>query len=243
MEINVENFKTVLKKATMNFSINSVQLKVNQDRITSQMINDERDVIVFLNMENNVFKNCGEMELNFGNPSQQLIPFLNLIDDEEINMVLKDEKMVLKNGRQKSNIHFCSPTVVGVFSSQPQIIDNFLEMVIDDEFQENFDKIKKMGARFGSIYFNVENKMFSIEITDKSNRYANGLKFDLMDVNFNDLTMRFNFKNVVNLMAVVNGNNNDFKMKFAYKPDQEMGMITVQNESSDELYYLLSREV
>ena len=244
MIVNVDNFKKVLQKATMNFSIDSVQLNVTEERIKSSMINEQRNVIVFLDVENDVFSGCREMELNFMNPSQQLIPFLNLIDDEEIDMVLKEEKIILKSGRQKSNIHFCSPTVVGTFSSKPQETENFFGMDIDNNFKDNFAKIKKIGSRFGNVYFNVKDKVFSIETSDKSNMYSNGLKFDLWDnVDIHDLVMRFDYKNIVNMMAVVNGDNNDFTMKFAYKEDQEMGMLTVANGEYSEQYYLLSREV
>jgi len=238
MKVNVTNFKKALQKATLNFSMDSVQLNVDKERVKSNMISGQRDAIVFLDIENDIFSIVENVELNFTDPSQQLVPFLNLIDEEEVDVVFNTEKMVLKSGKQKSNIHFCSPTVVSIFTSKPQEVSNFLEMDIDESFKTVFSKIKKIGSRFDDIYFNLQDGIFSIESTDKSNMFSNGLKFDLIeDVDYIDLTMCFSYKNVVNLMAILNGEN--FKMKFAYKKEQEMGMLTVEDESKSERYYLL----
>ena len=81
MNVNVDNFKNVLKKATMNNSISSVQLNINPTRITSNMISESRDIIIILDVENDLMQVSEELEFNFADPAQGLIPFLNLIDD------------------------------------------------------------------------------------------------------------------------------------------------------------------
>ena len=246
MRIHIENFKDVLKKATLNSSIDSVQLILTDDKITSKMISRDRSNIVILNIENEAVKDFvdEEIEFNFNEPAQSLIPFLNLIDEEEADLELNNEKIVIKNGRQKSNIHFCSPTVVSVFTSDARNVGYFLEMPISDEFIEAYNKIKKIGARFGKIYFSAEGGKFTFETSDKTNRYSNGLKFDIAEIDDNKkLTICFDFKNFVNLMTVISESEEEFKLCFAYAEEQEMGMLFCGKNDESEKYYLMSREI
>lgn len=246
MRINVDNFENVLRKATMNLSINSVQLKIDKEKVRSKMISEDRSNIIILDVENDIIPEMGEeVDFNFSEPAQQLVPFLKLIDIEEAEISLHNEKIVIKNGRQRSNIHFCSPTVVSVFGSDARDVDYFLEMDINEEFTEAFAKIKKIGNRFGKIYFNVEDGKFSIETSDKTNRFSNGLKFDISEISrdTSNLTICFDFKNMTNLMAIINGNIENFKFHFAYIEEQELGMLFAESNDGSEKYYLMSREI
>lgn len=246
MNVNVDGLKDVLKKATLNFSINSVQLKFDNDKINSKMISNNRDCIVVLDIDNDVCDVDDEYEFNFSEPNQQLIPFLNLIDDEEAVIDVHNEKIVVKNGRQRSNIHFCAEQMVSVFGSDAarEGIEYFLSMEIDDNFGEAFGKIKKIGSRYGNVYFNVDEGVFSIETADKTNRFSNGLKFELTRVsNVDDLSICFDYKNFINLMTVINGSAEEFTLNFSYVEEQEMGMLYAEKNGGNEKYYLMSKEI
>lgn len=248
--LNVVNFKDVLQKATLNFSIDSVQLKFKDDKIKSGMISAGSDAIVILNVDNNVLPDVkDEVTFNFAEPQQQLVPFLNLIDDEEVQCEIKEEKLVLVSDNQKSDIHFCSPQIVKVFSaSDPKEgTEYFLTMDVDDNFIEAFLKIKKIGARFGKVYFNIENNKFVMETTDKSNRFSNGLKFTLVDRvakkkkdQIDDLVLCFDYKSIVNLMAVLD-DEQEYQISFAYLEEQELGMLFLGSEDLSEKYFIMSR--
>ena len=244
MNINVVNFKDVLKKATLNFSIPSVQLKFDGGKISSNMISENRNAIISIEVENDVMGGDG-VEFNFASPSQNLIPFLNLIDEEDADITIRDEKIVLKHGSQKANIHFCSPTVVGVFGGRTAREDTeyFVTMAINEAFIENFNKIKKIGSRFGKVYITFESGQLFIETTDKTNRFSNSLRFKLMDIAtpYDDFTICFDYGNFSNLMSIV-GNREVFKLSVAYVEEQEAGMLYISTEDNSENYYLMSME-
>lgn len=248
--LNVVNFKDVLQKATLNFSIDSVQLKFKDEKVESGMISASSDAIVILNMNNDILPEVtDEVTFNFAEPQQQLVPFLNLIDDEEVQCEIKEEKLVLVADNQKADIHFCSPQIVKVFSaSDPKEgTEYFLTMDVDDDFIEAFLKIKKIGARFGKVYFNVEDNNFIMETTDKSNRFSNGLRFTLVEKmakkkkdEIDDLVLCFDYKNIVNLMSVLD-EGQEYQVSFAYLPEQELGMLFLGSKDASEKYFIMSR--
>jgi hypothetical protein len=247
MVINTSALKEFLKKATLNYCINNVQIIVAKDKVSSKMISSPSDVITILNIDNEILpgiKATDNLVLNFDEPNANIVPYLNLIDDdEETNINIRDEKITLVQGKVKSNIFFCSPQVVNVFEADAprSDIDYFYEMKFDDDFIKTFGQIKKIGPKFNKVYFGVADKMLYIETSDKQNRFSNGLRIDLCDVDYQDMSMCFDFKNIVNLMTVLNGSSDDFTCKFAYVAEQELGMLAVSNEDDSEKYYLMSK--
>jgi hypothetical protein len=171
------------------------------------------------------------------------MPFLNLIDEEEANIRVHQEKITLSVGRQRSNIFFCSPRVVSVFSAGGPLesVNYFLEMPVDDYFIDCFKKIKKVGTRFGRVYFNVEDNMLSIESTDKRSSVSNTLKFDLVEADFNDMTICFDFSNFSKLMSIVSNDYENFVFKISYLEDRELGMVFMRKTDDSENYFLMSK--
>jgi len=247
MIINTLELKTFLKKATLNYCIDSVQMNFTKDRVSSKMISPASDAITLLNLENTILpdmKKTDSITMNFSEPSTNLVPYLNLIDDsEETEVSIKDEKITLIQGKQKSNIFFCATQVVSVFEadSPREDISYFHTMDVDTDFAEAFVKIKKIGSKFNKIYFGVEKNEFYIETSDRQNRFSNGLRVKLCDVEYDDMSMCFEFKNLVNLMNVLLEDNNTFTAQFAYVEEQELGMMFIGNEDNSERYYLMSR--
>jgi hypothetical protein len=247
MLINTNDLKDVLKKATLNYSIDSVQLNFTKESVTSKMITSSSDGITILNVPNTILpdmKKTDNIVMNFSEPSTNLLPYLNLIDDSEETVVnIHDEKITLIQNKQKSNMFFCSPTVVSIFTgdSLRSDIKYFKEYQIDSDFIDSFGKIKKIGSKFNKIYFGVSDNVLYIETSDKQNRFSNGLRVDICDVKKDDMSMCFDFKNVVNLMTVLNGSSDDFTIHFAYVDEQELGMMFFSKEDDSELYYIMSR--
>jgi hypothetical protein len=95
-----------------------------------------------------------------------------------------------------------------------------------------------VGSKFNKIYFGVHDNTLYIETSDKQNRFSNGLRIDLDDVEYEEMSMCFEFKNVTNLMSILDG---EFTCQFAYVAEQGLGMIFVGNEDNSERYYLMSR--
>jgi hypothetical protein len=241
MNINVKNFKNVLTKATLNNSIENVQFKFNKKgKVVSNMISANRDAIVMLDIDNDIID--ANVDFNFINPNKSLTPYLNLLDQDEVNVKVSDSKIVLIDGNQRLNIHFCAPQVVSVFEGQMDMnIKAFHTMEIDDTFIEAFNKIKKIAPSYGMVYFSVEDGSFFIETTDKSNEFSNGLKIELdKKLDSDDLNLCFDYKNFSNLVSVINGDADEFELEFYFIKDHGAGMLQAKREDKSETYALMS---
>jgi hypothetical protein len=157
---------------------------------------------------------------------------------ESVDMVISEEKIQLTAGNQKSNIFFCAPQVVTVFgSSAPKKnTEYFIEFMLDDNFMKGFNKIRKIGMKFGKVYFNVANNMFNMEATDKLNPFSNGLRYDLCKSE-----LLFDYKRIMDVMAVIGDDFAQFKASFTFVPEQRLGMVYFEKQDLTEKYYLLSK--
>lgn len=241
MQLNIKNFLEVMRKATLNHSINSVQLNFEDDRIKTKMIKDgTSDAIVFLDIPNEVITTEEELSLNFKEPKTFVVPYVKTFAEETVELSIKREKMILQNANKKVDIYFDDPAAISVFTRTPREMDFFIDIDVDGSFRQMYKDLKQVGSRAGNVYFDVKDKVFFIEATDRSNRFSNAMRFDLVtDVDVDDLSMMFDWKNFFNLMEVIG--DRDFKMKFTYVESQQKGSFKATNEGS-EVYFLMSRQ-
>jgi hypothetical protein len=245
MKINLVNLENVLKKATLNFSIETLQLRLS-DTLQADMRSNDGNSIALLNIPNDVLDTDEEITFNFTVVSQNVMPFIGLFDNDEIDVDLYEGSagaghMILIDGRQKSRISFCYPTVPKRLGTDDvkQDVDWFFEFDVDEEFMGKFEKIKKIGARFGNVILEIKENQVFLETADKSNQHSNSLKFHLDDIEKEDLSLCFSYKDMVNLMNVLDIEKK-FKAKFTYDVDNELGMIYVYADDNSEKYCLLS---
>lgn len=243
MRINIKNFKDLVIKSTLNFSIETLQLRFS-DRIMSDMINANGTSISILNVENNVLDTNEELTFNFGDPSNNLIPFINLFDNEEVELSLTDLFMKFKDGEQITKVGFCSDTAVKRLGTEDvRDVDWFYEMEINQELIDKFEKIKKIGSRFGKVYFSVDNGRFFMETSDKTNRYSNGVKFQLANIDIPDLSLAYVYNDVVNFFHCIQMDlDKSFTLKVSYDDEQGLGCVYAFSEQNNEKYALISRE-
>jgi len=243
MKININNFKDVVTKATMNFSIETLQLRFS-DRIESDMINGNGTSISILNVKNNVLDTIEELVFNFGDASNNLIPFIALFDNEEVELSLTDLFMKFKDGEQITKVGFCSDAAVKRLGTDDvKDVDWFYDMKIDQELIDKFEKIKKIGSRFGKVYFSVDSNRLFLETADKTNRYSNGVKFKLDDIEMPDLSLAYAFGDMVNFFHCIEMNlDKEFVLKVSYDEEQGLGCVYAFSEQGNEKYALISRE-
>lgn len=248
IKLNVEKFKQVLKKATLNLSFDSVQLSLSEETISSKMISRDNSAITMLSIPNDgIVRGVGTepLVLNFVEPNVNLVPFLNLFGEDEIDLVKNESSMVLKHGKQRSTVRLSIEQAISIFT-RPGVnpnIQNFVTLPVSDDFVELFGKIKKVGTRFGKVYFGVDDNTLYIETTDREEGFANSLRFELMEnIDSRDLSLCYNFKNLVNLMNCLNGEHNSFNLSIATTNVGEsvMGMVSVEKSDGTEKYYLTS---
>ena len=242
MIINVEQLQEVIKKATLNYVIPSVQLKVNGDKVLSKMRSANNTVVVYLDMKNEVISEVpDEIELNFDEPNIKVKPYLSLIDNDSVEGSFADDKLTLKDGRHKTNLHFCMPSFVTTFTGQEPSLPSFYDLKLTAEVGEHFDKIRKVAGKFEKVYFSVKDKKFIVETTDRTNRFSNGINFELGDIDHDDVDICFDFKNFNAVLQCISESLHDFTISFTWVEDQNAGMMLFENSDSSEKYYLLSK--
>ena len=240
MLINLPKFKEVLKKATCSYVIDSVLLNVTPKKITTSMKSNTKDVFVILDMDNEVFSEAKEeFMLSFAEPKTNVEPFLNSLDVDEATIKLK-ENMIIVDGKVK--LTFEDPSVVSTFEGKgvQDSVDFFTEFDITDEIMDDLEKIKKIGSRFGKVYFVVEEGKLYVEATDRTNSFSNSLKFFISDVKMDDVVICFNYKNYVSLMNVLNGHYAEYKIKLCWFEQQELGGLYCEKVDEQEKYFLTS---
>lgn len=248
MNFNVILFKEFIKKATLNFGIDTIKIDFTKDIVKSCMISEDRRAVTDIKIKNDILEMNNimeEYEFPFNQIKNMVMPILNLIDSGEAEIEIDDKGVTILNGKQKSRLFFCSPEIVSVFdASNGTVFDNKIVMSIDD-ILDSVIKVKKLGNRFGDhIYFNVSKGKFNIECSDRSNIYSNGLKIDLTDTDIEDFSMKFAMDNFLNLMALVSKESEDFTIEFS-KSDrlENMGVIYVEKSDQTEKYYLSSSKM
>ncbi len=244
MNVDITEFKRFLKKATINFNIDNVQIVMEDKRMKSKMISSHSDAISVVDVENVVFPGVTKNDnitLNFSEPNASLMPYLNLLDEsEDAEIKLFDEKITLIQGKQKSNIFFCSPHVIHAFNGDlpKNDIESFVTIPINDDFTNAFSKIKKIGSKFSKVYFGVDSNVLYIETSDKQNRFSNGLRIDILDLKYDDMNICFDFKNLNDIMSILD--NDTFNIDIKYIETQNLGMVSIKSTDDTEKYYLLS---
>lgn len=240
--INTEDFTTFVKKATLNLSINSVQLNVTKDKVWSKMTSDDQSAFVFIEKPNTFFdgiQNNDELTLNFYEPRNTIMKHIGLINSPTFNADVKEEYMRVVSNKQSSRLHFCSPIRVTVFDRNMTTDIEFNDSVtIDDEFISTYNKIKKVGNLYGKVYFSVEDGLLFIESTDKSIDISDSVKFNLAESESKDWSLGFDFKNMLNLMALI-GSDGGYTMSFLYIEEREGGLLSVKSEDNSESYILM----
>lgn len=246
MKINIPKFEDLLKKATVNYLVDFVQLNITPDKITAGLISSSKDVISILNIDNDIIldlKEGDELEWNWFEPNQNVVPYLRLFDDDIADAKEQKEKLSIQKGSLKSKLNFSATMSNKIWNTQNTRdgVEFFYTVGMDEDFIEAYDKIKKIGTQHGKIYFTVEDKKLYIETTDKTNTYSNGLKFEIdkVDDQDEDFSMCFNYKNFTSLMSVLS-DETDFSISLAYVHEQGLGMAYVTNISNSERYFLMS---
>jgi hypothetical protein len=245
MNLNIKNFKKVATKGTMNFGIETLQLRFNEGRITCNMLSRNGTSIAILNVENNVIDIDEEIIWNFSEPATDVIPFINLIDSDSVDLILERLFMKLKDGDRTIKIAFCSENAVRRLGTDDVMnTEWFFEMPLDIDFIRNFEKIKRIGARFGKVYFVIKDKSLYIETSDKTNMYSNGYKVRLADdIDMDDISLAYVYTDVVNLFHCIEMDlEKNFTLKIEYKEDQGLGCVYALSENGEEKYSLISRD-
>ena len=258
VKLNVNKFKELIEKGTLAHSIECLQLHFVEQRVQSNMVSNQRDVVVLLDMPNDVieFSEQDDITFNFAEPYIQILPYFTVIDEPEAQIEIVDENdnFIIKSGvGQRAKVPFCHLSSIQnnvLYKSPKDDFDYFATIDIDDNIFKIFNKIKIIGSRFGKIYITVKDGDLLIETTDKTNNFSPELTCEklMAGLEIENLTLCFEFKNFVNLTKIIEeemskDGGKTFKMSFAYIAETEGGLIHVASADATEQYMLLNREI
>lgn len=243
MKINVDNFRNVITKATLNFGIETLQLRFS-DRIKCDSINQNGTSISILDVENDVLDTNEQLTFNFSDPSNNVIPYINLLEKTEPELSLTDLFMKFIDESHSYKVGFVSDTAIRRLGTDDvKDVDWFFETKIDEKIIKKFEPIKKIGSRFGKVYIDLDNKRLFINTTDKTNRYSNDVKFKIADLDMRDLSLAYTYTDMVNFFHCVEMSlAKNFTMKVSFDEEQGLGCLYAHTESGDEKYALISRD-
>jgi hypothetical protein len=183
-----------------------------------------------------------EVEFNILDPITSIRPILELINDDEIDVIVSDEKITFKKDKFRSSIFFCDPHMVNEIRRKMKDIDVNHSSKIDEEFIGSINKIIKtcIKLRFKSIYIGVEEGMLFIETTDRTNKFANKLRYELQKSASSDFVMCFSNSVITNLVKVMSDEYEKFNIDLSYLENEEVGRLVSYKDDGTESYYLLS---
>jgi len=245
MKVKISALKDVMRKATLNYVIPSIQLNFKNGKIISNMISQSMNAVIMLTMKNDVLDIpvTDHVEFNFSDPNTNVKPYLDLIDEELAEATITESNIkVTTDSKQKLCFHFASPDFVASYKGdQPNIKEWFFDEKLDESLMEKFNKIKKIAGKFGKIYFSIKDKRLFVEATDKQNTYSNSMKFDLGEVKQEDFDLCFDFNNINAFLTLISHNFQDFEVKLHITENKKGGMLLFKNTDGSECYYFVSK--
>ena len=245
MEMNVKSFKDVLRKASINYLVPSVSLRIWNGKVVVASASPDNNAFVFLTLPNGVIDNDKEdFEFNFADIMQNLKPYLDLIKDEIVNVKVDNNKLIVKDSQKKKmNWFFCTKEFTNHFSGDDRSdeFDYFYETKLNQDFLNIFNEIKKIATRFGKIYFTCKDGKIYIESTDKTNSFCNSLDVEMDDVKKDfEVTLCFDFKNLSNIITTIEDEIDQYTLKMTYIADSDAGMA-VFSKGNQERYFITSK--
>ena len=181
MKINLSNFKKVIKKATLNGSIDNLQLKFDNGRIKSQMVSSTRVAVTMLDVENDVFDSNKNFTLNFF-VVEYFLSFLNAFDQDECKAEITDDyEMIIRYANQIERLQLFEENSIkqNILNKEPEDFKYFLTLSFDNELKAVFKKIISLGKKYKQSmhpHALLENNIFSLNLSDCGNSHSNFIK-------------------------------------------------------------------
>jgi hypothetical protein len=245
-KLNAPMFQDLLRKGTLNYSIDNIGMRFDSKTFRIGMRGESS--ILIIKGANDVItgiKDTDEWVLNFNEPTKNVKAYIDLAEpdtNDQVDITMKNEKVIISSGNQKSQLFFCSEHLISVFEKAgPKVLgEPVCEFTLNDDFIDTFNVVKKVASSFGKIYFTVTDGELFMEATDMTNSFANGLKIKVGISEYDDTIICFDFKMMNNIMTILNGDAVDFTFRIGHIKKSNSGLISFVKNDDTEKYYLLS---
>jgi hypothetical protein len=250
MKLNVPKFRNLIRKTTLNYSIDFLQLNFDPQLVKSAMISGSRDALTNVCLDNDFITGMGPQDritLNFHEVASKVSRYLD-IAPEEVEIDIEENKKIILTigGTRKVDIFMIDDSAIAKNVSQrtAKEMKYFISLPMDDTLNTLFEAHKKIAPYYGKIYFGIQNKRFFIESTDRTNSGINRLNDEICDVDGENMVMCFEFRNFLNLITVIEDNkaiNRLFDLNFTYSKTDDRGLIYAVSKDEKEKYFIVSR--
>lgn len=242
---NVEKFTKLLQKATLNYTIPTVQLGFYPNKVKTGMRSVADDAFIILDKENDVVSGVpDEIEMNFFEPQKFVTKMITLLDSEEVRLNAREKGVTFLDGKVQIRVQYCHPDLVRTFPVEDNIIkelDFDAELIFNEEVVSTFNKILKLPKNLYKIYFSTEDGELLFEATDKQDPNSNALKFNTGVEVEKDFSICVDMTNFINVLTVIRENVDSFKIFIKYVDEQEAGMVLFKSDDVGEKYLLMSK--
>lgn len=255
MKLNVPRFRNLAKKATLNYTIEKLQLNIDPKEIKAAMISGPKDVLTNVCVENDCILNMGpedRITLNFSDPAGKLNRYLDVIQGDETEILSIEEGTSItlnapgiQGEKNVSVINMVAESVIRPFVSQKSAkeMKYFISLDANETFHNLFETHKKIAPFHQKIYFGVKDKKFFIMSGDLTNPCDDKLHNGICDIDHEDLTMCFEFRNVLNMMSIISESRKPFSLNFTYSKNEDRGLVHAASNDGCEKYFLISRNL
>lgn len=240
LNLNVNNFKSLIKKGTVNHVIDNVKLVFTPQHATTAMRGP--DLISVVKSNNNVLiglKKADEIDMCFINPLTNVLPYLEILRGDTVDTIIEDGYIELKESPHTVKISLFHPNVMSTFDSNRQPnIDFFVDFHPNEDFVNFLDKTKRVCISHSKIFLGVKNEFLYVRAGGPENELTSEIKLNLVESDFQDMEMTFNYKSFINLIGLINP---EFTVSVSYDPERQLGLLKVRNEDETEVFYITSR--
>jgi len=267
-KIDLEVFKNVIKKSTLNMSMVFTRIHFKDKKMYCSMVSSARDITTIIELKNTLVTLSTEDEVifNFGNLEKALHTFdtvKKFLDQTEMEVKIYDgadnPRIVLKPTQRlegetvQQNL---SLAMVDEAVLNPHVLQNrqksdipyFVKIDLTDEHISILEQTKADAGRYGKIYLKVRSGKLFIDTTDQNNVYENkNLRpLTLQKIEIPDMVSCFDFNNFSNLLEIIQDERskeggNSYSIGFGYDGNTESGIMHVFDPEKTEQYFLFSR--
>jgi hypothetical protein len=240
VQLNVNNFKNLIKRGSVNYVIDNVKLSFTPQHAISAMRGT--DLISVVKVPNDVLlglKRQDEIDFNFVNPLSNVLPYLDILRGDTVAVDIEQGYIELKEAPHVVKITLFHSNVVTPFDvdKKPKI-SFFVSFATDERFANFIDKTKRVCASHGRIFLGTKGGSLYVRAGGAANELASEIKLDLISTEFKDIELSFNYKSFISLIGLLTP---DFTISMAFDEEQELGLIKAENSDSSETFYLMSR--
>ena len=237
----VSNFKSLMKRGSVNFVIDNIKLIFTPQLATVAMMGT--DLISVVKIPNDVLlglKRQDEIDFCFISPLSNVLPYLDILREDNVSVTIEQGYLELKEPPHVVKISLANPNVITPFNPDRQPnFEFFVSFIPDERFATFVDKTKRVCATHGRIFLGTQAGQFYIRAGGVLNESGSEIKLNLIETDFeDDLELSFYYKSFINLFGLISPG---FTISVSYATEQELGLIKVSNPDQSEVYYLMSR--